>query len=72
MPYCHYYSIFTLEYAIRKVQEIRLGLDMNDTHQVLVYADDVNSIGEDIGKIERNAGVLNACKDIGCSKHREP
>jgi len=26
---------FTLEYAIRKVQETNLGLDMNGTHQVL-------------------------------------
>ena len=31
-----------LEYAIRKVQETNLGLDMNDTHQVFAYADDVN------------------------------
>ena len=33
---------FALEYAIRKVQETKLGLDMNDTHQVLAYADDAN------------------------------
>ena len=26
---------FALEYAIRKVQETNLGLDMNSTHQVL-------------------------------------
>ena len=32
---------FALEYAIRNVQETRLGLDMNGTHQVLAYADDV-------------------------------
>ena len=51
---------FALEYAIRKVQETNLGLDMNGTHQ-----DDVNLIGDDI-RIERNADVLlNACKDIG-------
>ena len=52
---------FTLEYAIRKVQEARLRLDMNDTQQVLAFADDVNSIGDDI-RIGRNADVLlNAC-----------
>ena len=51
---------------IRKVQETNLGLDMNGTHQVLAYADDVNLIGGDIRTIERNADVLlNACKDIG-------
>jgi len=31
-----------LEYAIRRVQETKMGLDMNGTHQVLAYADDVN------------------------------
>ena len=49
---------FALEYAIRKVQETHLGLDMNGTHQVLAYADDVNLIGDDIRTIERNADVL--------------
>ena len=57
---------FALEYAIRKVQETNLGLDMNGTHQVLAYADDVNLIGDGISTIKRNAdGLLNACKDIG-------
>ena len=52
--------------AFRKIQETRLGLDMNATHQVLAYAHDVNLIGDDIRTIERNADVLlNACKDIG-------
>ena len=27
---------FTLEYAIKKIQETNLGLDMNDTHQVMI------------------------------------
>ena len=55
---------FALEYAIRKVQETNLGLDMNGTHQA--YADDLNLIGDDTRTIERNADVLlNACKDIG-------
>ena len=33
---------------IRKVQETNLGLNMNDTHQVLDYADDINFIDDDI------------------------
>ena len=49
---------FALEYAIRKVQETRLGLDMNGTHQVSAYADDINLIGDDIRTIERNENVL--------------
>ena len=49
---------FALDYAIRKVTKTRLELDMNDTHQVLAYADDVNLIGDDIRTIERNADVL--------------
>ena len=57
---------FALEYAIRKVQETNLGLYMNGTHQLLVYADDVNLIGDDNRTIDRNADVLlNACKNIG-------
>ena len=40
---------FALEYAIWKVQETNLGLDMNGTHQVLAYVD-VNLIGNDIRK----------------------
>ena len=56
---------FSLEIAIRKVQETDLGLDMNGTHEALAYADDVNLIGDDIGTIERNTDVLlNSCKDL--------
>ena len=35
---------FALGYAIKKVQVIQDGLKLNDTHQLLVYVDDVNPL----------------------------
>jgi hypothetical protein len=37
---------FVLEYDIRKVQENRVRLKLNGTHQLLIYADDVNLLGD--------------------------
>jgi len=43
-----------LEYAIRRVQVHQDGLKLNGTHQVLVFADDVNILGESVHTVKEN------------------
>jgi hypothetical protein len=63
---------FSLEYAIRKVQENRMGLKLNGTHQLLSYGDDVNLLGDNIDTINKNTETLiDASKEVGLEVNEE-
>jgi hypothetical protein len=49
---------FALEYTIRRVQVNQDGLKLNGTHQLFVYADDVNILGGCVHTINENAEAL--------------
>jgi hypothetical protein len=63
---------FALEYAIRRVQANQEGLKLNGTHQLLVYADDVNILGGSVDAVKKNTeALIVATKEIGLEVNAE-
>jgi preprotein translocase subunit YajC len=63
---------FALEYAISMVQKKQEGLKMNETHQFLAYADEVNILGGNIDTIQKNTeALLDASKEVGLEVNSE-
>ena len=61
---------FTLEHAIRTVK--KNSLELNGKHQLLVYADDVNMLGENVQTVRENAEIfIKVSKDIGVEVNYE-
>jgi hypothetical protein len=57
---------FALEYPIRKVQESQVLLKLNETHQLLSYADDVNLLRDNVDTMKKNTETLiDSSKEIG-------
>jgi len=57
---------FALDYAIRRVMVNQDGLKLNGKHQLLVYADDVDILGESVHTIQENVeSLVVASKETG-------
>jgi hypothetical protein len=55
-----------------KVQKNQVGLKLIETYQLLVYADDVKILGDNVGTLKKNTQTLiDANKEVGLEVNRE-
>jgi hypothetical protein len=51
MLYHNCFFVFALIYIISKIQDDQMELKLNEAHQQVAYAGDVNLLGDNIGTI---------------------
>jgi hypothetical protein len=54
----------SLKYATRNMQENQAGLKLNGTHKLLLYADDMNLLGDNIDTIKKNTETLTLVRRL--------
>jgi hypothetical protein len=62
---------FPFQYAIRTVQTNQEGLKLNGTHQILIYADNINILGETVHIIKTPDDLLVSGKENGLQGNEE-
>jgi hypothetical protein len=63
---------FAIEYAVRKVQEKPDWSEINETHQLLVCADNVNILEDNMNTTKQNIeAVIDANKKVGLEENAE-
>jgi hypothetical protein len=66
------FFIFASQYCIRNAQENAEGLEFQETHQILFYAEDVNILGENMNTVRKiKEYLLQDSKEIGLELNTE-